>query len=128
MRLWFKVTGKPLGLRNLCWSHSTLDVGQGLSGDLNIVRRSEVEPFLRYFYLLDYKLPEVSIKYDKLMHEDDPEEKKRLGAEIADDLAKEFIVLPLYQNVREYHYPRGIKNLTVGRGFFEFPEVADFRW
>jgi len=90
--------------------------------------QSDQAPFLKYSHILDYDLPGVNIKYEAMQHMDDPEKRNLLGAEIANDISREYAVLPLYQSVREYHYPKGIKNLVVGRGFFEYPEVADLRW
>lgn len=90
--------------------------------------QSDQAPFLKYSHILDYKLPGITRKYEEMQHTDDPEKRNLLGAEIANDISMEYAVLPLYQNVREYHYPKGIKNLVVGRGFFEYPEVSELRW
>lgn len=90
--------------------------------------QSDQAPFLKYTHILDYKMPGVTMKYEEMERTDDPEKRNLLGGEIASDISREYAVLPLYQSGREYHYPKGIKNLVVGRGFFEYPEVAELRW
>ena|GEM_PF-810566 len=90
--------------------------------------QSDQAPFLKYSHILDYEMPSINAKYEKMQRTDDPEKRDLLGIEIANDISMEYAVLPLYQSAREYHYPKGIKNLVVGRGFFEYPEVAELRW
>lgn len=43
------------------------------------------------------------------------------------ELAAAAVVLPLYQVVRTFYYPKHIKNLVVGRSFLEYPEIAALR-
>ena len=88
----------------------------------------DTTPFLNYFDWIDYPLPHLKAWYDRLVLADDPATKARLTADIADGFAENHVVLPLYQNARSYYYPAGIKNIIVGRGFMEYPEVGDFRW
>ncbi len=53
----------------------------------------------------------------------------RAAAEsLAAKLGEEALVLPLYQNIGTFYYPKKIKNMLVGQGFLEYPEVVDFRW
>lgn len=47
---------------------------------------------------------------------------------LANKLNEYAIALPLYQTIVPIYYPRNIKNINVGRGFAQYPEVADFRW
>ncbi|HAT73303.1 MAG TPA: hypothetical protein DCS63_10860 [Elusimicrobia bacterium] len=55
--------------------------------------------------------------------------KKRIMAEkLAEQLSSAGLALPLYQTIVKLYYPKRIKNLSVGRGFIENPDVADLRW
>jgi len=47
--------------------------------------------------------------------------------ELALDVSSHALALPISQNKRTLYFPREIKNLKVGRGILEYPEVADFR-
>lgn len=76
----------------------------------------------------DFRIPEIKHLYERLMNEDDPDTKNELGGKIAQMMASQYVILPLFQEQRRLFYPSVIKNLTVGRGFLEYPEVADFRW
>lgn len=76
----------------------------------------------------DFILPQLVVEYKKLLYEEDEAEKERLAKKLADMISKNALSLPLYQNIRVLYYPKEIKNLSVGRGFLEYPEVAEFRW
>ncbi len=104
--------------------------------DLIVVAVDAVQPeyslFFEYFVkedgFLDIELPHLKSLYGDLVLEKDESVRSRIASDMADELAKEFVDLPLSQNVRRLYYPRGIKNLEIGTGFLEYPEVADFRW
>lgn len=64
----------------------------------------------------------------KQMRSANSEEKGALAEKIADELAGQYMVLTLYQTAVKFYYPKSIKNLLVGRGFLEVPEIADFRF
>lgn len=72
--------------------------------------------------------PGLGALYRRMLNEDNPEIKTSLAVEIAEGLGKSGYLLPLYQNTRKLYYPPEIRNLKVGRGFLEYPEVAEFRW
>jgi len=72
--------------------------------------------------------PELSALYGKMMKEPDEGKKNDLAKVIAEKLNSEALVLPLYQNAATFYYPRNIKSILLGRGFIEYPEVAEFRW
>lgn len=76
----------------------------------------------------DFRMPEIKHLYESMMNEDSPDNKNELGGQIAQLIASQHVLLPLFQEQRRLYYPSTIKNLTVGRGFLEYPEVADFRW
>jgi hypothetical protein len=64
-------------------------------------------------------------QYMKMLKEDGG---KSAAESMATKLKEEALVLPLYQNIGTFYYPRKIKNMIVGRGFIEYPEIAEFRW
>ena len=86
------------------------------------------EVFLKSDGYLDFPLPQVAKTLKKLDVERDVQRRDAIGADIAAALQKEAVVLPLYQEERVFYYPKDIKNLNVGVGFVEYPEVADFKW
>ena len=96
------------------------------------VVQPEYETFFKDFAVkdgfLDYDLPRLAGLREKLLKSEDEGEKVLLASKIADELIREAVVLPLYQEVRTFYYPAQIKNMMVGRGFTEYPEVSDFRW
>lgn len=104
--------------------------------DLAIVSMGAVRPDHTAFfdYLVradgyyDFKLKGLGVLYERLQLEGEPGERNALGARMAESLSSEYVLLPLLQVQRRFYYPRDIMNLTVGRGFLEYPEVADFRW
>jgi hypothetical protein len=90
------------------------------------------EEFFSFFAsgdrVIDYVPEEMLVAYAALRAEGDPEKKKKIAEALADLLGKDGFVLPLYQTFTRLYYPPGIKNLTVGRGFTEIPDVAALRW
>lgn len=71
---------------------------------------------------------EILEKFRMLHAEGFSDKKNILAAQLAEKLGEEAIVLPLYQTTARLYYPRKIKNLSVGRGLLETPDVADLRW
>lgn len=96
------------------------------------VVQPEYETFFKDFVandgLIDYDLPQVAGLRKSLLQLEDEQGKADLASKIANELGREAVVLPLYQEVRTFYYPSEIKNMMVGRGFTEYPEVADFKW
>lgn len=94
--------------------------------------RPEFSDFL--FYTIEdigyfnFDSSKITASYKKLLIEDDPDKKEKIAGEITKELSDEGLVLPLFQNRKVLYYPREIKNLDVGKGFLEFPMVADLRW
>ncbi len=87
-----------------------------------------LEAFFRKEGYLDVPLSNIKPLYQKMLYEHNPEIRIKLACEIAEVLKNKQVVLPLYQNMGALYYPKQIKNLEVGKGFLEYPEVADFRW
>jgi ABC-type transport system substrate-binding protein len=75
----------------------------------------------------DFVIPEIASLYKKLFYEEDESEKDKISKELTRLISGQALAIPLYQNIRTIYYPKEIKNLTVGRGFLEYPEVAEFR-
>ena len=75
----------------------------------------------------DFEIPEIVSDYRKLFYADDEIEREIISKELVDKISGQALALPLYQNIRVIYYPKEINNLTVGQGFLEYPEVAEFR-
>lgn len=77
--------------------------------------------------LVDFNMPELAALRNRIVKEEGAV-MAELAGRIADGLGNEAAVLPLFQEVEKFYYPANIKNLIVGKGFTEYPEVAEFRW
>lgn len=77
---------------------------------------------------LSYSSKPAEKLFGELLGADDFETQKPLAEALADKLGKEALVLPLFQTYSTVYYPRNIKNIIVGNGFRQYPEVAKFRW
>ena len=104
--------------------------------DLVLVNFSVVQPeydiFLKDFLvkdsLVDFNMPKLAVLRKKMIKEEEGPVVAEMAANIAGGLGKEAAVLPLFQEIGKFYYPANIKNMIVGKGFTEYPEVADFRW
>lgn len=65
--------------------------------------------------------------YGELLRTDDSQLKMGIVNKMLGELEKQNIVLTLYQVKGKLFYPRNIKNIEVGKGFLQYPEVAEFR-
>jgi hypothetical protein len=94
--------------------------------------RSDQSAFFDYLLrkdgYLDFDMPEVVAKYETMLRSENEDEANVLAGEVARDISRRRVALPLYQEVRGFYYPENISNLLVGKGFLEYPEVADLRW
>lgn len=94
--------------------------------------RPEYKPFLEYYLgpdsAIDYLPQRSKALYKKLLYEDVHDVKTELAISLSEQIEEQALALPLYQGGQKLFYPRQIKNLEVGRGFSEYPEVAEFRW
>jgi len=90
--------------------------------------RAFVEVFFRDDGYLDFDLPAGAAYFENMIRTEDAERKHRLAMSVVGELSGKAVALPLYQSVRVFRYPKKIKNLVVGRGFLEYPEIGDFRW
>lgn len=86
-----------------------------------------LSPFLRKKPFIDYPLPALQKQYSEMLSVENPVRKSELSEILANGLAKEFVVLPLFQVTGKIYYPENIKNLEAGKGFLEYPEIAEFR-
>ncbi len=50
-----------------------------------------------------------------------------LASEINQEILDSHVVLPLYQEMRTFYYPRTMKGNSTGRNFLEYPEVAELK-
>lgn len=95
------------------------------------VVQAEYETFLKDFSVrdgfLDYDVPKVAELRAALLKENDAQARAALVERAMEELKKEYVVIPLFQDVKTFYYPAEIKNLTIGKGFSEYPDIADFR-
>jgi hypothetical protein len=84
--------------------------------------------FVRDNGFYDFRVPRVGRLHQELIHERDKNSAALRASEIASELENGEFFLPLHQNTRRLYYPKGIKNLIIGRGFVQYPEIAEFRW
>lgn len=87
-----------------------------------------LSPFFRANSYIDFKPADGYQPYLKMQKIAGLKEQTPYAEKIVEDLNREHVVIPLYQVNGQLFYPKGIKNLEAGRGFLEYPEVADFRW
>lgn len=78
--------------------------------------------------LQDFYLDKIAQLYKDLERAADEEERGAISVRLAEEISRNHLAIPLYQGVRVVYYPGNISNVVVGRGFLEYPEVADFRW
>lgn len=87
--------------------------------------------FFKMFFtrgeLYDFDLGRFSGGYAKVVGSAGEARSEDAYAELAGLIARNALALPLYQSKRKLYYPKEIKNLTVGRGILEYPEVAEFK-
>ncbi len=76
--------------------------------------------------LTDYGSARLEKMYSTMLVAEDANRKKDIALNIAEGLANENFVLPLYQETRVFYYPSEIKNILIGKSFVEYPEVGDF--
>ncbi len=86
------------------------------------------DPFLDVSGYHDFDTSILRKLREKLGKTESPELKLSIVNMMIADLELQNAVLPLYQISGRLYYPKGIKNIEVGRGFLQYPEVADFRW
>lgn len=103
--------------------------------DLTVVALDATRPDGNIFYqylvgkgqrLLDFNIPQAEELYDKLIHGEVEKEKRDIIEKLNKTLQEEAVILPLYQEVRRFYYPKRIKNLRLGKDFLEYPEISDF--
>ena len=103
--------------------------------ELTVIALDAIRPDYRVFYeylingrqaIVDYDVPRATEIYNTLVRSEGEKEKRNLIEKLNDVLKKEAVILPLYQEVRRFYYPKHIKNLRLGKDFLEYPEIADF--
>lgn len=77
---------------------------------------------------LGFRSREAEELFQKLLKADDFPAQTAIAEKLAEVLGRESMVLPLFQTYSTVYYPPGIKNITVGTGFRQYPEIADFVW
>ena len=104
--------------------------------NLTVVAMDAVRPDHSAFFdyivkkdgFFDFSVPGLGKPYSELLDSVDASRTAVLGSELASRVESARVVLPLFQVRRRFYYPREIRNLMAGRGFLEYPEIAEFRW
>ncbi len=97
----------------------------------NAIRPEEtvfLEPFVSSGRYYRFNLGGLGQKYTQMQKETDYFKKQAIGIEIAEGIKDQALVLPLYQHMKRLYYPKAVKNVVLGKGFTEYPEVADLKW
>ncbi|OGR95175.1 MAG: hypothetical protein A2V88_01460 [Elusimicrobia bacterium RBG_16_66_12] len=93
--------------------------------------RPDHSAFLDYIIkkdgLIDFDLPQAKVLYGRMEREDDAAKRTALVSGITSDISREAAVLPLFQDVRRFYYPKEIRNFVIGKGFLEYPEIGELR-
>lgn len=76
---------------------------------------------------VDYVPAGIKAQCRALSGEEEPAAKTELAGKLAASIADEGLLLTLFQPTDVFNYPHRIKNMFVGRGFLEYPEVGNFR-
>ncbi len=95
--------------------------------------RNDINAFLEIFgdtpmNPYSFKIKELAKIYDEIKKESDKEREEALVNKALSIIEKEYIILPVCQMVKTVYYPPDIKNINVGRDFFQYPEIGEFRW
>lgn len=77
---------------------------------------------------LDTHVPETEKLFSELLKAEEFDAQRKIAEDLADKLGQEALVLPLYQTYSIIYYPKGIKNMILGKSFTQYPDVADLRW
>ena len=105
--------------------------------DLVILALDSVRPdyaaYYEYFFkagksLIDIPLPELEKLYKNLKTSNKSAERLQYVDKINTLLQGKKVVLPLYQEVRRFYFPKRLKNIRAGRNFLEYPEIGEIRF
>jgi len=84
-------------------------------------------PFLDPSGYQDFNSAVLRGLYAELTKTDELSLRAEISEKMLVELDRQNVVLPLYQISSKLYYPKGIKNINVGRGFLQYPEVGEFR-
>ena len=84
-------------------------------------------PLLSNKSLLDIKLPGVHSILEKALNATQGSEKLKCVKLVNQQIAQTAIVLPLYQEVRKFYFPKRIKNLRLGENDLEYIEIGELK-
>jgi hypothetical protein len=85
-------------------------------------------PFLDSSGYHDFDVTVLRKLHGELLRTGDPQLKLDIVNRMIAELDNQNVVLTLYQVKGKLYYPKDIKNIEVGKGFLQYPEVADLRW
>jgi len=85
-------------------------------------------PFLDSSGYHDFDRTVLRKLHGKLLRTGDSQLKLDIVNKMLTELENQNVVLTLYQVKGKLYYPRNLKNIEVGKGFLQYPKVAEFRW
>ncbi len=136
-RQFYGMTGVPMVILTVSPEEFSKGVlGAGHPFNLEVLVLDAVSPEYSAFFeyicrrngLINYLMPKAEALYKRLLAEEEEGRRINIAKEISMEISRESAVLPLFQEIRKFYYPKEIININVGMGFLEYPEVADFRW
>lgn len=89
-------------------------------------------PFVGHFFddsqrLVDFALPSGAQISEALKMTVDSKDMEKLSKEVIKLLQDNYVVLPLYQEVRDFYYPKKVKGLALTKDFLQYPFIAELR-
>jgi len=92
---------------------------------------STPQSFVKYFYekgnnLVDYHIDTLKENNEKLSDINKKEQYTQIK-KILKILEEKNVVLPLYQEVRKFYYPRDIKGFEFTKVFIQYPDISELR-
>jgi len=103
--------------------------------DLHIMAIDAVRPdysaFYEFFNDRNDAVVDINVPIKKLLNdlyaESNDSKIEQIVKKINGILANSGVVLPLYQQVRDFYYPKNVKNISFGKNFLEYPDVAELK-
>lgn len=77
--------------------------------------------------IYDFDIRAISKEYRKVLEGRDSGSVASIFRKLSYEISDHALALPVSQSKRTLYYPREIKNLNVGQGIVEYPEIAEFR-
>ncbi len=105
--------------------------------NLSIVALDAVSPDITAFFgplfgdpisVLGHGSADGKKLYAELKKEYGTARRKEILAELLKEIKSDSIILPLFQEVRTFYYPKYLKGLNMGQNFLEYPSIGEVRF